>query len=87
MSTVGTILLFVGLIIILIYSIQLLIVAFKTSVLWGLGFIFVPFVNLIFLLVHWDEAKSPFLKGLLGIPFCMLGAYLTDAGAPSGVHR
>ena len=53
----------------LIYGFILLIRAFQAGILWGLGYIFVPFVALIFIIVHWDDAKSPFLKSLLCIPF------------------
>jgi len=60
----------------LIYGVQLLLMAFRTSVLWGLGYIFVPFVALIFVAMHWDETKEPFLRGLLAIPLYLLGGAL-----------
>jgi len=41
----------------------------------------VPFVSLIFVIVHWSEAKKPFLRGLIGIPFFVLGAILAPAGS------
>ena len=37
------------------------------SILWGLGCIFVPFVSLIFLIMHWDTAGKPFLIQLAGV--------------------
>ena len=66
----------VGAIISFIYGLQLLVTAFQTSILWGLGYIFIPFVSLIFIVFHWSEAKKPFLRGLIGIPFILLGAIL-----------
>lgn len=66
----------IALLISLIYGIKLLILAFKESVLWGLGSIFIPFVGLIFVIMHWEQAKGPFLKSLLAIPFFAIGAFL-----------
>jgi len=76
MEIVGGIILFIGVIIGLIYGIKLLILAFQTSVLWGLGYLFVPFVSLIFIVMHWDKTKSPFLRCLLAIPFYVVGFLL-----------
>jgi Na+-translocating ferredoxin:NAD+ oxidoreductase RnfE subunit len=74
----------VGAIISLVYGIQLLILAFRTSVWWGLGYLFIPFVGLIFIIVHWSEAKGPFLKGLIALPCFLLGAILAP---PSAGHH
>jgi hypothetical protein len=82
MHVLGILLVAVGAIIALIFGIQLLILAFRTSILWGLGYIFVPFVGLIFIIVHWQEAKTPFLRGLISIPFYVGGLLLL--GASSG---
>ena len=56
----------VGSIVSLIGAIWFLIAAFRQSILWGLGCIFVPFVSLIFLIVHWRDAAKPFGVSLLG---------------------
>lgn len=74
----------VGAVIALIYSIILLIKAFQTHVLWGLGYIFVPFVALIFVIMNWDIARKPFLMGLLGIPFYVAGILLLGMSAQGG---
>ncbi|MDF3059508.1 MAG: hypothetical protein K0R17_3723 [Rariglobus sp.] len=71
----------IGAIIALIFGIQLIIVAFQTSVLWGLGYLFVPFVALIFLIMHWSDAKKPFLRSLIAIPFYVVGIILAPASA------
>lgn len=48
-------------------GIGLLIAAFKTSLLWGIGsFLFTP-VALVFVLLHWDVARNPFLLALGGL--------------------
>lgn len=64
----------------LIYGIILLIRAFQVSVLWGLGYLFIPFVSLVFIIVHWQTAKDPFLKSLLAIPFMIVGVLLLPEG-------
>lgn len=76
MQILSVILLCVGALISLIFGIQLLVAAFRTSVWWGLGYLFVPVVGLIFIIVHWSVAKRPFLFGLIAIPFIVLGAVL-----------
>ena len=77
METVGFICIIVGLLISLVYGIKLLVQAFQTSVLWGLGYLFVPFVSLIFVAMHWELTKSNFLKVLIAIPLLVLGAMLS----------
>jgi hypothetical protein len=79
MEILGMILVIVGALIAIVFGIQLLIVAFQTSVLWGLGYLFVPFVALIFVIVHWDVARKPFLRGLIAIPFYALGILLVGS--------
>ena len=80
MEIVGLICIVIGLVISLVYGIKLLIIAFKTFILWGLGSIFVPFVGLIFVIMHWQETKSPFLRSLLAIPFFIIGILLSGQG-------
>ncbi len=73
MSIIGGILAAIGCIIALIYGIILLIKAFKESVWWGLGSLFVPFVGLIFVFMHWNICKKPFLMALLGTVIYAVG--------------
>ena len=80
METFGTILIAIGLIIALAYGIILLIKAFQTHILWGLGSLFVPFVSLVFVIMHWDVAKKPFLMGLISIPFYIAGTAMLPSG-------
>ena len=76
MEIISSSLIIVGFIISLVFGLQLLIMAFKESVLWGLGYIFIPFVALVFVIIYWSETKKPFLLGLLGIPFIIIGIIL-----------
>lgn len=81
MEILGFILIGIGGIIALIYGIQLIILAFQTSVLWGLGYLFVPFVALIFIIKYWADARRPFLRSLLSIPFMFVGGMLLPHAA------
>ncbi len=67
MEVIGMMLFGVGLIMGLIGGIWFLVVAFQENVLWGLGCLFVPFVSLIFLIMHCDKAGKPFLIQLAGV--------------------
>lgn len=71
---VGMILGFVG-------GIWIVVLAFKESVLWGLGSLFVPFVALIFVILHWDVAKKPFFISLASIPCYILAAVVASSAA------
>jgi len=82
MDSLGFILIAIGFLIALVFGVQLLILAFRTSVLWGLGSMLVPFVGLIFIIKYWDEAKKPFLRSLIAIPFYIAGGVLIQGAAP-----
>lgn len=73
MEILSSILIGLGLIISGVYGIILLVKAFQTSVLWGLGYLFIPFVSLIFIIVHWNVAGKPFLMSLVGVPLIIIG--------------
>ncbi len=81
MQILGLIFILAGAIVACVYGIIILIKAFKTSVLWGLGSLFVPFVGLIFVIMNWEECKKPFLMSLLCIPLYLLGFFLSSMGA------
>lgn len=80
MELLGTALLFLGLVISVVAGIWFLVVAFRQSVLWGLGCLFVPFVPLVFLIVHWAEAKRPFLWSLVAI-LPMIAGFALSGGS------
>jgi hypothetical protein len=87
MGTLGMVLIGIGAVIALVYGIILLVKAFQTSVWWGLGYIFVPFVSLIFVITHWQVAKKPFLMSLISIPFIGLGMVLMPESAVTQIPR
>lgn len=76
MEMVGLALVVVGAIVAVVGSIWFLVVACSESILWGLGCFFVPFVSLIFLVMHWNKAAKPFLLNLGGIVLIVLGSIL-----------
>jgi hypothetical protein len=59
-------LLVLGIALSVIGGIWLLITAFQESVGWGVACLLLPIVGLIFVFLHWEEAKKPFLIGLGG---------------------
>ena len=56
----------IGLIIFIVGGLGLLVAAFKTNILWGLGIIVIAPAALVFTFLHWGQAKNPFLLQLLG---------------------
>jgi len=60
----------------IIGSIGFLIAAFKESILWGLGCFFISPVSLIFLFVHWQEAKNPFFLQLAGLAIILVATFM-----------
>jgi hypothetical protein len=84
MEAIGMVLLIVGVVVMGITGIVLLIKAFQTSVLWGLGYLFVPFVSLIFVVMYWNDTKKPFLYMLAGLAVFVLGMVLGGSGEMAG---
>ena len=81
LAIIGGILSLAGLVVYLIFAIQILIKAFKTHILWGLGSIFVPFVGLVYIIKYWADCKAPFLKMLIGVGLLIVGGIVTGMGA------
>lgn len=69
-----------GFIGVLIGGIWFIVVAFQESALWGLGVLFIPFVSLIFLVVHWDKAGKPFLIQFAAAVPMFIGMMMTGQG-------
>jgi len=84
MEAIGLVLLIVGVIVMGITGIVLLVKAFQTSILWGLGYIFVPFVSLIFVVMYWNDTKKPFLYMLGGLAVFIVGIVLGGSGEMAG---
>ena len=79
MTAIGGILALVASIGMMVFGVQILIKAFQESVWWGLGYLCVPFVWLIYIVMFWDDTKKPFLYSLACVPVLVLGAVLLGA--------
>jgi len=81
------ILLYAGLGIFIIGGIGLLIAAFRTHILWGLGVLLVAPVAIIYLIVHWQDAKGPFKLQIFGLLIIVAFAYVNGGiTIPSSVR-
>ncbi len=76
MTMVGTLLVILSGVAMLVFGIQILILAFKTSIGWGLASLLVPFVVLVFVVKYWQQARTPFLRSLACIPVQIIGSGL-----------
>ncbi|MET4729440.1 thiol:disulfide interchange protein [Lysobacter enzymogenes] len=62
----------------------LLVLAFQESVWWGLGSLLLSPVMLVFVILHWNKAKVPFLINLGGLALVIVGAVmLPNYGPPT----
>ena len=55
-----------SLLVISVTGIWLLVLSFRTSVLWGLAVLLLPFAVVVFAIKYWDECKKPFLAYIGG---------------------
>ena len=76
----GVPLLVVGMVVALISSVSFLVGAFRVSLWWGLGCLFLAPVTLVFLLVHWKVALRPFVLSLAGLGAALVGYYWLGGG-------
>jgi len=72
----GDIIFYIGFGIFIIGGIGLLVSAFKTHILWGLAVFFIAPASLLYLVIHWQDAKSPFKLQVFGILIIGITAYL-----------
>ncbi len=75
----------IGLIIGLISLVMFEIAAFRKGALWGLGCLIIPGVALVFLIMHWQDAKKSFLIGLLASVLFVLAAVFGALGGGGSV--
>lgn len=57
----------------------LLVLAFQESIWWGLGSLLLSPVMLVFVILHWNKAKVPFLINLGGVAMVILGALMLQS--------
>jgi len=75
---VNEIALCIGLGIFVIGAVGLLVSAFRTSVLWGLAVLFIAPAAIIYLVVHWQDAKNPFKVQVFGLLVMAVVAYMSS---------
>jgi F0F1-type ATP synthase assembly protein I len=67
-----TALLIIGVLMMIVGGIWLLVVQFQTSIGWGLGSLVLPIVGLVFVFMHWEVSKKPFLWQVAGIVLAVI---------------
>ncbi|MBA4500854.1 hypothetical protein [Marinobacterium marinum] len=67
---------FIGILILIIGGIGFLIAAFRTSVIWGLACLLISPVSIIYLVLHWPEAKNPFFLQLAGLAVVLFSGFM-----------
>ena len=75
MNALGITLLVLGGIAAIIGGIMMVVAAFRQSIWWGLAYLFVPVASLVFVFVHWAEAKKGVLINLAGFVLLVGGAF------------
>ena len=73
METIGITLMVIASSLFVVSSITILIQAFKKSLLWGFGSLFIPLVELAFVILNWDEIKKYVLWLLLAFLLFIFG--------------
>jgi len=61
----------------LVFWIQILIVAFKKHIGWGLGSLFIPFVGFVFVFMNWEKTKTPFLRAIICFAVQIVGMVMS----------
>ena len=77
------VLMLVGGVLLLVGSVMFIVNAFKVSVAWGLGVLFLAPVGLVFLVKNWRESKVSFLIQLAGAALVVVAVVL---GHPAQVQ-
>ena len=75
MMLLGSLLLLVG-------GIMMIVNAFKVSMAWGLGVLFLWPVGLYFLVKNWQENKNPFFMQLAGLAILIVSFVMAPAVTP-----
>ena len=75
-AVLTAVLMLVGGVLLLVGCVMFIINAFKVSVLWGLGVIFLAPIGLVFLVKNWQENKKSFLIQVAGLALVVVGVVL-----------
>jgi len=83
MELIAPAMIVLGMLLLVFGGLWFLVAAFRESIWWGLACLFLPIVQLFFLIVHWPEAKKPFFFQLLALVLIVLAVILS----PQTLHR
>ena len=83
MSVLGYALFVVGLAACLYWQVKFLVVAYKQSLWWFFGCLFVPLVDLIFFVLNFKAAAKPFGLSMHGLLLAGLGCWMAGVPFPS----
>jgi thiol-disulfide isomerase/thioredoxin len=76
-----------GVLIFLRGEIMYIMAAFRVSVVWGLCVLFINPAALLFLIMHWAEAKRAFLIQLAGLTFVLGAGVIAGLTQPDGMDQ
>jgi hypothetical protein len=51
---------------------------------WGLGSLLIPFVSLVFVILNWQDSKSPFFTQIVGVVLSVIGVWQLGGMAAMG---
>jgi hypothetical protein len=80
MATLGMILTAIGGIMAVVGGIWVIVLAFRSSILWGLLSLFISPVAIYFAIKNWAIAKRPFLIEIAGVVIMIIGIALSSTG-------
>ena len=86
---ISIVLYLVGTIMSLVGFIKSIIDAFRTSILWGMAYFFVPFASLLFWILHWAETRESVILYFKEIGITLvacLGFYFAYCMAPQNIQ-
>lgn len=66
----------IGVGIFIVGGIAFLVAAFKTSLLWGLACLLITPITILYLFMHWGDAKKPFLIQLGGVAVIFVASHM-----------
>ena len=72
-----------GLLIFVFGGLWFLVAAFRESIWWGLACLFIPIVQLFFLIVHWQSARRPFAYQVFGFVLIVIAFIIS----PQNFHH
>ena len=76
MDFLGTVLIVIGVVISAVAYIMIVIEAFKTTIWWGLGTLFIQIVGIVYVIMYWEQTKKYVIWILYSFLFYIVGGIL-----------